>query len=43
MIQQNTRRYAKKQLTWFQRDEEINWFHPNDEDEIVAFVQNNVS
>ncbi|HOA46984.1 MAG TPA: tRNA (adenosine(37)-N6)-dimethylallyltransferase MiaA [Paludibacteraceae bacterium] len=43
MIQQNTTRYAKKQLTWFQRDEEINWFHPNDEDEIVAFVQNNVS
>lgn len=24
----NTRRYARKQLTWFKRDEEMRWFHP---------------
>lgn len=27
-IQQNTRRYAKKQLTWFGRDEQVKWFSP---------------
>ncbi len=26
LIQQNTRRYAKRQMTWFRRDQEINWF-----------------
>lgn len=25
MIQQNSRHYAKKQITWFKRDEEIQW------------------
>jgi len=30
MIKTNTRRYAKKQLTWFNRDSEICWFHPDD-------------
>lgn len=39
MIQQNSRRYAKKQLTWFNRDKEITWFHPESEKELVEFVQ----
>ncbi|MGM9795555.1 MAG: tRNA (adenosine(37)-N6)-dimethylallyltransferase MiaA [Candidatus Aphodosoma sp.] len=30
MIQQNTRRYAKKQMSWFNKDREIQWFHPED-------------
>lgn len=30
-IQSNTRRYMRKQLTWFQRDESIIWYHPEDE------------
>lgn len=29
-IKTNTRHYAKRQLTWFKRDEEINWFDAND-------------
>jgi len=28
-IKKNTRRYAKRQLTWFRKDKEINWFEPN--------------
>jgi len=28
-IKRNTRIYARKQMTWFKRDPEINWFHPN--------------
>ncbi|HPW90672.1 MAG TPA: tRNA (adenosine(37)-N6)-dimethylallyltransferase MiaA [Paludibacteraceae bacterium] len=39
MIQQNSRRYAKKQLTWFKRDKEIHWFHPQQTDEIITFVK----
>jgi len=35
-IRQNTRKYAKRQITWFQRDSEIRWFHP---DEISAMIQ----
>jgi len=42
MIKQDTRRYAKRQLTWFNRDKEINWFHPDDERQILDFVQNNL-
>lgn len=30
LIQQNTRRYAKRQMTWFRRDKEINWFEASD-------------
>lgn len=30
-IQSNTRRYARKQLTWFKRDQSIQWFHPDDD------------
>ncbi|HMQ68229.1 MAG TPA: tRNA (adenosine(37)-N6)-dimethylallyltransferase MiaA [Ignavibacteria bacterium] len=31
LIKQNTRRYAKRQLTWFRRDERINWINSDDE------------
>ena len=37
-IQNNSRKYARKQLTWFRRDPEINWFEPDQYDEIVAFL-----
>ena len=40
MIKQDTRRYAKRQLTWFNRDKEIHWFHPDNETEIIDFVRN---
>ena len=43
MIQQDTRRYAKRQLTWFNRDKEINWFHPSEEEKIMAFIQNSLT
>jgi tRNA dimethylallyltransferase len=29
-IKGNTRRYARKQLTWYKRDTEMQWFHPDD-------------
>jgi len=30
-LKQQTRRYAKRQLTWFNRDERINWFYPDED------------
>lgn len=37
-IQSNTRRYARKQLTWFKRDADIRWFHPDSLKEILAYI-----
>lgn len=38
-IQSNTRRYMRKQLTWFKKDTDISWFSPNDLDGIIRFVK----
>lgn len=38
LVKRNSRRYAKRQLTWFRRDTEIGWFPPTDLDRIVAFI-----
>lgn len=38
LIKRNSRHYARKQLTWFRRDQEINWFQPEQEDEIIRFI-----
>lgn len=37
-IQSNTRQYMRKQLTWFKRDEEINWFEPSNIEEIIKYI-----
>ena len=39
LIKQNTRRFAKRQLTWFRRDEEIEWFEPEQFDEIINTIK----
>lgn len=39
LIKQNTRRYAKRQLTWWARDNEIVWFHPEQVDLIVDHIK----
>ncbi|MEN0055326.1 MAG: tRNA (adenosine(37)-N6)-dimethylallyltransferase MiaA [Mucilaginibacter sp.] len=38
MIKQNTRRFAKRQLTWFRRDAEFHWFQASDADVIEQMV-----
>lgn len=38
LLKRNTRRYAKRQLTWFKRDRDIHWFDPADESGIFAFI-----
>lgn len=40
-IKINSRRYAKRQLTWFKRDKEIKWFNPIETDKIINFIKSN--
>jgi len=42
LIKQNSRRYAKRQLTWFNRDEAITWFHPEQNNEIIEFLNKKI-
>ena len=37
-IKQNTRRFAKRQITWFKKDSKINYFYPEDTQEIIDFI-----
>lgn len=38
LIKRNSRRYAKRQLTWFRRDESTGWYSPDDIEGVVAFI-----
>ncbi|MGN0068648.1 MAG: tRNA (adenosine(37)-N6)-dimethylallyltransferase MiaA [Prevotella sp.] len=38
-IQGNTRKYCRKQLTWFKRDQKTQWFSPDDVKEIIIFTE----
>lgn len=38
-IKQNSRIYSRKQMTWFKRDEDIRWFHPDEEEAIMQLVR----
>ena len=37
-IKGNTRRYARKQLTWFRNDPDMTWFHPDDYEQIIKHL-----
>ncbi len=41
-IKGNTRRYARKQLTWLRRDPTIRWFHPDNKKEIIDYILSEV-
>jgi len=38
LLKRNSRRYAKRQLTWFRKDKEYAWFHPDNAAEILKFI-----
>jgi len=43
LIKRNSRRYAKRQLTWFKKDEEIHWINPIARiEEIVAYLDKQI-
>lgn len=37
-VKTNTRRYAKRQLTWFKRDTEMKWFRPDETKAMIAYI-----
>ena len=37
-IKQNSRIYSRKQMTWYRRDEDIRWFHPDEHESIMAYL-----
>lgn len=39
LIKRNSRRYARKQLSWFRHDPEIRWFHPDDSAQIRNYLR----
>lgn len=43
LIKQNTRNYAKRQMTWFKKDENIHWFSPDEKEKIIDFLQTTLS
>ena len=42
LIKRNTRRYARKQITWFRNDPQMNWFRPGQEEEILKLINKNI-
>ncbi len=39
LIQRDTRRYAKRQITWFKKEPDIIWFSPEEKEKILVFVE----
>jgi tRNA dimethylallyltransferase len=42
LIKRNSRRYAKRQMTWWAKDSSINWFDPEMKEDIFSFVHENL-
>jgi tRNA dimethylallyltransferase len=42
LLKRNSRRYAKRQLTWFRKDPDFHWFEPQQWEEILAFIKENI-
>ncbi len=43
LIKQNTRNYAKRQITWFKKQPDYKWFEPSDENEILNYINEIIS
>ncbi|WP_028897993.1 tRNA (adenosine(37)-N6)-dimethylallyltransferase MiaA [Prevotella sp. HUN102] len=41
-IQSSTRRYARKQMTWYKKDQDVKWFNPNNIEEILNYISSNL-
>lgn len=42
-IKKNTRRFAKRQLTWYRKDEHLTWFNPKEKKEVIEFIENQIN
>ena len=43
LIKQNTRNYAKRQMTWFKKDNGMQWYQPQQKDEVVTYIDKKLS
>ena len=43
LIKMNTRRFAKRQLTWYRKDQDINWFKHDDREGMILFCETQIS
>ncbi len=43
LIKRNTRRYARKQLTWFRNDPQVTWFEPGDTNRLIKFIESKMA
>ncbi len=43
LIKRNSRRYARKQITWFRNDPDMSWFEPGNTQQIISFIENQIS
>ncbi|MBL4716263.1 MAG: tRNA (adenosine(37)-N6)-dimethylallyltransferase MiaA [Bacteroidia bacterium] len=43
LIKQNSRKYAKRQMTWFRKDKDIEWFDPQNKEAIIKYVRSTFS
>ncbi len=42
LLKRNSRRYAKRQMTWFKKDGEVNWVQPNDLDKAIQLINDSL-
>ncbi len=42
-IKQSTRIYSRKQMTWFKKDDSIKWFHPNEKESIIKYLNEKIN
>ncbi|MCE7053529.1 tRNA (adenosine(37)-N6)-dimethylallyltransferase MiaA [Algoriphagus sp. AGSA1] len=42
LLKRNSRRYAKRQMTWFKKDESVRWFSPEMKDQIIAYIESQI-
>ena len=41
-IKNNTRKYARKQLTWFRKDKSVRWFEPGEENKVIHYIKSEI-
>jgi tRNA dimethylallyltransferase len=42
LLKRNSRRYAKRQMTWFKKDKEYQWFSPDQLKEMIEYINSNL-
>lgn len=42
LVKRNSRRYAKRQISWFKRDKNTAWFHPEEKNEIIDYINKTI-